>query len=89
MLLLFRIQDFLDRKLLISDTADILHQCLIGLNIFFLRVLGSNDPVEIDVLHAHWILSSLCFTIGITLVSPVKFHFSSIIGSCTLFIVGL
>ena len=83
------IQDFLDRKLLISDTADIFHRSLIGLDIYSLRFLGDPASVEIDILHAHWISSSSCYKIGMTLVYLVTLYFTSMIGSCALGIVGL
>ena len=38
LLLLIGIQAFLDRKLMISDTADIFHRCTIGMDIASLRV---------------------------------------------------
>ena len=61
-LLLIRIQEFVDRKLLIPDTADIFNKCPIVLGIASLGVLYSPASVEIDVLHAHWIYYSLYYT---------------------------
>ena len=88
-LLLIGIQDFLGRKLFISDTADIFHRCKIGLDITSLRVPVSPESVEIDELYAHWIVSYLCYTIEMTLVSPVILYFSSIIGSGPFCMIGL
>ena len=55
MLLLIRIQDFIDRKLLISDTAEIPQKYPVGLEIASLRVLCSPVSLENNVLHTHWI----------------------------------
>ena len=89
LLLLIRTQAFLDSKLLISDTAEIFHKFPIGLGILSLRVLGSPASVEIYVLNDHWILSSLCFMIGMTLVSLFTLYFTSMIGSVPFAILGL
>ena len=40
-IILIGIQDFPERKLLISDTAEIFHKCPIGMDIASLRVLCS------------------------------------------------
>ena len=65
------IHAYLDRILFTSEIVDIFHKCPFGLVIASLRVSGSPASIEIDVLHAHWILSSLCSTIVMTMVSPV------------------
>ena len=89
LLILIGIQAFLHTKLLISDTAENFHKCLIGLDIVSLRVSGYPAYLKIDVFHTHWILSSLCSTIGMTLVSPVILYFPSIICPCSFILVGL
>ena len=68
-LLFVRIQAFLDRKLFTSGIVDIFHKCPFGLVIASLRVSGSPVFIEIDVMHAHWISSYSCSTIGMNLVS--------------------
>ena len=46
---------FIDRQLLTSEIADILHKCIFELVINSLRVSGYLASIEIDVLKAHWI----------------------------------
>ena len=70
-LLFVIIHAFLDIIFFTSKIADIFQKIPFGLVIAHLRVPGSPSSVEIDILHVHWILSSLCSTIVITLVSPV------------------
>ena len=83
------IHDFLDRKLFTSEIADIYHKCPFDLVIAFLRDSGSPLYVEIDIPNEHWILLSLCSTIGMNLLSPVTLYSPSMAGFCILGIVGL
>ena len=88
-ILLIGTQIFLDIKWLISETADIYHECSIGLEIYSLRVLGYPASVEIEILHNDWISSYLCSKIRMTRVSPVNLYFTSMIGSYAFVIVRL
>ena len=61
---------------------------MFGLVLASLRVSGSPDSIEIEVLHTHWIsLSSFYMMIGMNLVSTVTLYFPRMTGLCILGIV--
>ena len=79
--LLIRIHDFLDRELLTSEIADMFHKFLFGLDIASMSISIYPAPVEIDLLHAYLISSSLCSAaIGMNIVSLFNFCLTSMIG---------